>query len=158
MTSQPRPFLPNGCGAGPTGRVVPDGLGAVEWRGCCNVHDLAYHVGGGLGAKLRADAGLAACMARRWAASARELEAPAWRRAARWLGAATLPAAYFAAVTLLGWTPATWSYRRRPVPTEAELRALEGVSHDELVELARRLEADRLRRRFEGDGGGAWPR
>lgn len=154
MTAQRRPFLPNGCGAGPTGAVVPDGAGAVDFRGCCNLHDLAYHVGGSLAAKARADAGLAACMARRWAASARDQGAPAWRRAARWLGAATFPGAYFAAVTLLGWTPATWSYRRRPVPTESELRALEGVSHDELVELARQLEAVR----WNGDGGGAWPR
>jgi hypothetical protein len=104
-----RPFLPNGCSR------VPD----VNFRGCCDLHDLAYYVGGSLRDKWRADLGLAACIAERQG------------KVIGWL--------YFVGVTLFGWTPWHWSYRRKPVPTREQLQALAGVDHDALVRLAESL-------------------
>lgn len=109
------PFLPNGCSR------VPDG----NFKGCCDLHDLAYYVGGSLADKWSADRGLAACLAE--------------RIGGRW--GQVVGGLYFAGVTAFGWTPWHWSYRRRPVPTHAELEALEGVDREALEALAKRLVA-----------------
>lgn len=101
MTSA-RPFIPNGCSR------VPDG----NFKSCCDLHDLAYYVGGSLRDKWRADRGLAECIAKRQG------------KPVGWL--------YFAGVTLFGWTPWHWSYQRKPVPTHAELESLAGVDVDAL--------------------------
>ena len=101
-----RPFLPNGCSR------VPDG----NFKSCCDLHDLAYYIGGSLRDKWRADRGLSRCIAERQG------------RALGWL--------YFAGVTAFGWLPIHWSYTRKPVPTHAELEALAGVDVEALKRLA----------------------
>ena len=102
-----RPFIPNGCSR------VPDG----NFKGCCDLHDLAYHLGGSLRDKWRADLGLSRCIGERKS------------RALGWL--------YFAGVTLFGATPWHWSYTRRPVPTPEEFAALVGVDREALERYAK---------------------
>lgn len=137
---------PNGCGPGAARWVsrllVPDELAGVEFgHECCDPHDLAYAVGGFWGLfyrKPRADVGLGACLVERFydAAAAR------WYRGTREgrikaVGTAVLGTAlgpvYALAVLALGWTPLTWSWRKRRIDPEAlELfAALAGIGTKE---------------------------
>lgn len=131
-----RRFLPNGCTSS------PDRLGEVDWKGCCDLHDLSYHVGGWRrlvnGEKLLTDFELAACMAGRWWRSADE-RVPWWRRLGRRLGAVILPPVYMTAVVTVGSLPIFWSWRERPVPSHEALLRLEGVDHEQLARLARTM-------------------
>lgn len=129
------PFIPNGCGSGFTAGPVPDSAGAVRFGDCCNLHDLGYYLGGSLWLKLSHDAALSACMGERWWGSIFDRSVPRWRRAARALGWALFPPAYFTAVTLFGWV--AWDYRGKPPPSHAELEAIAGLSPAELAALKR---------------------
>lgn len=131
---RPTEFLPNGCGpkAGVlTSILVPDEIAGVGYSDCCDRHDLAYYeggLGGLLTRKPRADLKLGACVVRhffdaghlRWDRGTAAGKAKAVGTFA--LGAIAGPV-YTLAVTLLGWTPFTWRWRRRYVsaPALAEL-------------------------------------
>lgn len=139
---RPTDFLPNGCGSGFTSRLIPDEIAGVEFQTCCDDHDLAYHVGGFWGLltrKPRSDWRLGRCIARRFTREA----AASWRfarggsgiprhqrakHAARaaglWAAGQGLGLAYTLGVTVLGWTPLTWPWRRRPVPSHEALAKL----------------------------------
>lgn len=127
---RPTQFIPNGCGpkAGKIASVlIPNELLGVDYSKCCNLHDLEYYRGGFLGLfwrKPKADFLLGRCMARQFSAAAKTR----WRRgdaAGRVQGVATFAAGvvtapiYFAAVTILGWTPFTWRLKRRAVSITA---------------------------------------
>lgn len=145
--SRPKAFIPNGCTAS------PDGMGGVRWKGCCDRHDLAFHVGGwNVFRKWRADFGLGWCMAKRFWRGARE--PIAWhrlrhetaddhdarvllesgRRIARGVGALFVPLGYVAVTATigLGW----WNWRGNPMPTHEELQAIEGYTHEQVAALA----------------------
>ena len=132
-----RHFIPNGC------TKSPDGVGAVQWKDCCDLHDLSYFVGGWRrilnGDKFRTDLALGRCMADRWRRSADEIGIPNHVRLRRLAGAQTVGRIYTTGVTLVGWTPINWSWRQRPVPTVDELWRLKGVDHDALQALGREL-------------------
>ena len=122
--------VPNGCGTS-WSQWVPDQRGAVAFGSCCDQHDLDWGAGGLLGGIIpwrvggkwearfwRSNAGLAACIAHRFALHG--------QRGRGWLWGA----AYFVAVSTVGafvWKPESFAGWR--VPTEAELaealRALE---------------------------------
>jgi len=129
---RPTQFLPNGCGAGLTAKLVPDEAAGANFDDCCDLHDLAYHVGEGgfLGlfySKPKADYALAKCMNDR-------LEQRALRVAGQHsyglkltiacLALALLPPIYFIGLTLFGWTPLTWPWKERPMPSHEDLERL----------------------------------
>lgn len=115
-------FIPNGCTAS------PDGLGAIQWKDCCDLHDLAYYVGGwrGLlnGAKLKSDIALAQCMMRHWRRSADDPQISKSRRAGRLVGGPVLGSLYFLAVSTVGSLPFFWPWREREVPSHEMLASL----------------------------------
>lgn len=51
-----QPLSGNGCD------FWPDGLGNLDWRICCDAHDLAYGIGGNAWERLQADWALAVCV------------------------------------------------------------------------------------------------
>jgi len=129
---RPTQFIPNGCGAGITAKLVPDEVGGANFDDCCDLHDLAYHVGKGgfLGlfySKPVADFKLAACMARRLDDRATKIDQ---RRESlikvyiAVMALLTVPPIYFIALTLLGWTPLTWPWKERPMPSHEDLERL----------------------------------
>ena len=146
---RPTAALPNGCGAGWSAGPVPDALADVDFSGCCDLHDLAYYEGGFGGLftrKPRSDWALGRCLARRFRARAEALvaeaavlaggggtkayaafdRARALRRRAYYLRALGEAAGlgYTLAVLLVGWTPLTWPWRRRALPSAEELADL----------------------------------
>jgi len=48
----------NGCDS------FPDGMFGVSWKHCCDVHDVAYSIGGSVSARLAADIDLGLCVAK----------------------------------------------------------------------------------------------
>ncbi len=132
--TRPTDFAPNGCGPAAGGKLsdllIPDELADVDYSGCCDSHDLAYHRGGFWGLfyrKPRADVGLGACMAEHFyrAAGAR-WQRGTWAGRAKGAGTAVLGTVaaplYTIAVLAFGWTPLTWPLRRRRMPASYELR------------------------------------
>jgi 4-hydroxybenzoate polyprenyltransferase len=137
-----RPLIPNGCG--PAGVPVPDEMGGVDWKHCCDLHDVAYWEGGIRGGLLpwwgkgrfewrylRSNLGLASCMRRRWSARLSATSSPR-RRAWLAFGRAAVPALYFLATMLLGWF--AWSWNRRELGS-ADLRKLAALTPAELASL-----------------------
>ena len=125
---RPTRFLPNGCGAGLTAKLVPDEMAGVNFDECCDLHDLGYHVGKGgfLGLfteKPFIDWALASCMGKQF--TVRTVRLWVDGRRARAIGVFLLgvptPLIYFAALTLLGWTPLTWPWKERPMPSHEDL-------------------------------------
>lgn len=131
---RPTEFVPNGCGpaagTGLTALLVPDELAGVRFGSeCCNPHDLAYYIGGFWGLfyrKPRTDVGLGACMVDRFLDAAKVR----WHRGtlagrAKAAGTAalglTVGPVYTFMVLVLGWTPLTWSWRKRRAPAGWEL-------------------------------------
>lgn len=128
-----RAFIPNGCTSS------PDAVGDVAWKGCCDIHDLAYHLGGkNVLRKWQSDAGLGWCMAKRWGRSVME-PVPWWRRVGRAVGAVFVPVGYVAVTATAGL--AFWNWRGNPVPSHEELAALEGVNVEALEAVAKRERA-----------------
>lgn len=144
-----RRFVPNGCGPGHSrviARIVPDGIGSVDWGSCCNHHDVAYWEGGIAGGLLpwrtngrwewrylTSNFGLARCMWRRFGARARRQKSLALGfglRIGQWL----LPLGYFLATMLLGWI--TWSTPRREL-SQQQAASLGQLTQEELARLAR---------------------
>lgn len=132
---RPTRFLPNGCGAGATGKLVPDEVAGANFDDCCDLHDLAYHVGRGgfLGlfyAKPAADWALMRCMDKQFARKTAllSLKKRWFATAGVFLLGTFVPPAYFLGLTLLGWTPLTWPWKERPMPSEESLRALKEKS------------------------------
>lgn len=129
---KPTKFLPNGCGTGGwLGKVVPDEAGGVNFDDCCDLHDLAYHIGPGgfLGlfyAKPVVDYKLVRCMDKRLLLKIARLHSEGRELKATWVAAimVVLPLAYFLGLTLLGWTPLTWPWKERPMPSHEQLAAL----------------------------------
>ena len=156
----PRPtdFAPNGCGPAAGGKLsdllIPDELADVDYSGCCDSHDLAYHRGGFWGLfyrKPRADVGLGACMMEHFyrAAGAR------WRRGtwagrAKAAGTAALGTVagplYTVAVFALGWTPVTWPWQKRRGPTDYKLKKVAVAVGRPMRRRRRRPEAGRPNR------------
>lgn len=131
---RPTQFLPNGCGAGITGKLVPDETIGVNFDDCCDLHDLAYHVGKGgilglLYAKPAADWSLMRCMDKRFAAKAvrYEMTGRRWKKVAVLAVGSVVPPLYFVALTLLGWTPLTWPWKERQMPSHESLAKLKKV-------------------------------
>lgn len=131
---RPTQFLPNGCGAGITGKLVPDEVVGANFDDCCDLHDLAYHVGRGgwrglFGAKLEADLALMDCMTKRFSTKAARYRLSG--RRIRYLvtmsAGVVVPVVYWWGLTLLGWTPLTWPWRERPMPSHEQLAALAGA-------------------------------
>lgn len=129
---RPTAWLPNGCGPAATGSVdfVPDTLFGVEFgHDCCDLHDLAYHQGGFLGLfwrKPKADFELVRCMARKlWRAGRQNANFRSKTQGYIQMAAAgPVAGIYGLAVTLFGWSPFTWRWKERPVPTHEQLVAL----------------------------------
>lgn len=138
---RPTSFIPNGCGpkAGKiTSLLVPDELIGVEYRGCCDTHDLAYAQGGFWGLfyrKPRADIALAACLFGHFkdAAIAR-ISRGGVANYAKGVGTAALGAGlaplYAIAVTLFGWTPLTWRWRFVRIKDYALRQVAEKIGRD----------------------------
>ena len=127
----PTRFLPNGCGAGLTAKLVPDELAGANFDTCCDLHDLAYHVGKGgfLGlfySKPVVDYRLMACMDNQF--NVRVIRLTLDRRHVRafftFLAGIVVPPVYFLGLTLLGWTPLTWPWKERPMPSHEDLARL----------------------------------
>jgi len=136
---RPSEFCPNGCGPAAGGKLaavmIPDELADVDYSGCCNAHDMAYHRGGFLGLfyrKPRADIGLGACMVGNFykAAGAR-WKRGTWGGRTKAVGTAVLGTVagpvYALSVLAFGWTPLTWRWKRKPAPTREQLRAIARV-------------------------------
>lgn len=128
---KPTKFLPNGCGAGITAKLVPDEVSGANFDHCCDLHDLAYHVGkdglrGLFTQKPRIDFELAKCMDTQFYHRALGLVIQDRTPAA--LGVLLLgvvvPPIYFIGLTLLGWTPLTWPWKERPMPSHEDLERL----------------------------------
>jgi hypothetical protein len=47
----------NGCDA------FPDGIGKISWKSCCDLHDIAYTLGGTIAEKFGSDWDLGLCVA-----------------------------------------------------------------------------------------------
>lgn len=125
---QPTKFLPNGCGAGVTSKLIPDIIAGADFKHCCDLHDLAYHIGRGgfLGlfyVKPVVDLSLARCMTRQFKRRAGKLKSKG--KIALSISVSLLsfvvPYIYLGGLTLLGWTPLTWPWKERPKPTHAQL-------------------------------------
>jgi hypothetical protein len=134
----PTAFLPNGCGAGWTSYLVPSEIGEIWFRDCCNRHDLEYHIGGFWGLLLRrplADLILGRCVARRFEEAAyvtwNELEkrtsTMVLKAAGLFVAGQVVGLGYSLAVIALGWTPLTWPWKKRPVPTKVALKQIADV-------------------------------
>jgi hypothetical protein len=132
---RPTIFVPNGCGPAATGPVdlVPDSfLGVKFGHECCDVHDLEYYRGGFLGLfwrKPKADYRLAACMTRRmWRAGRENLllvsRAKKAKGYAQMFASGHIGLVYGLAVTLFGWSPFTWGWKERELPTHEQLVAI----------------------------------
>lgn len=129
----PTKFLPNGCGAGLTAKLVPDEAGGANFDDCCDLHDLAYHVGKGgfLGLfyqKPKVDYELSRCMSkrldRRWTKMTVRDETPLWKDFSVFLLWKFLPPIYFIGLTLFGWSPLTWPWKERAMPSHEDLERL----------------------------------
>ena len=128
----PTKFLPNGCGAGLSAKLIPDEAAGANFDDCCDLHDLAYHVGKGgfLGlfySKPKADFALAVCMDRRLEERTMRISREggySFKLALGCLALAFLPAIYFTGLTLLGWTFLTWPWKERPMPSHEDLERL----------------------------------
>jgi len=125
---RPTKFLPNGCGPHTIEKLIPDEVGGANFDDCCDLHDLAYHIGRGgwkglFYSKPAADFALAACMHERLAMRGGRLYGQ--KRYVLAVAMAQLsfylPALYFLGLTLLGWTPLTWPWKERPVPSHDQL-------------------------------------
>lgn len=128
---KPTRFLPNGCGAGITSKVIPDEAAGVNFDTCCDLHDLGYHVGKGgfLGlfyTKPVIDYRLMACMDKQFTMRIVRLAVDdRWVRAFfAFAASVVIPPAYFIGLTLLGWTPLTWPWKERPMPSHEDLERL----------------------------------
>ncbi len=134
---RPAEFIPNGCGSAAAEalgiNLVPDALLGVEFGDqCCDAHDAAYYCGGFFGLfwrKPRADVGLGVCLARRMFRTAyvhwrvARLEgSPSGKFLAAAQALAAVPAGviYALAVLALGWTPLTWRWVKRELPTDLD--------------------------------------
>jgi len=128
---RPTKFLPNGCGAGLTEKLVPDELVGANFDECCDLHDLGYHVGKGgwrglFTEKPFIDFALMRCMDQQF--HMRTLRLFVDDRYARgalafFLGV-IVPPIYFIGLTLFGWTPLTWPWKERPMPSHEDLERL----------------------------------
>jgi len=129
---KPTKFLPNGCGpSGWFGKLVPDEIGGANFDDCCDIHDLGYHVGKGgwrglLTEKPFIDYKLAVCMDKRFQHRSLALlfDGKKVRGALYFVGTAFVPFVYFIGLTLLGWTPLTWPWKERPMPSHEDLERL----------------------------------
>lgn len=134
---RPTEVLTNGCGAGWTGYIVPDEIADVEFgHDCCAPHDLAYAIGGFLGIftrKVRADIALGACMTERFyrAASCDWVKSRNGRAVLKMIAGTIAGPLYTLAVTLIGWTPFVWPWKKRD------------FSRDQLEALAELMEVTR---------------
>jgi len=129
---KPTKFLPNGCGAGITAKLVPDELAGANFDTCCDLHDLAYHIGkgGALGlfyTKPVVDFKLMRCMDNQFNVRTIRLwlDGRRWRSVLTFIAGAAVPPIYFLGLTLLGWTPLTWPWKERPMPSHEQLAAME---------------------------------
>ena len=127
----PTKFVPNGCGGGITGKLIPDEAAGANFDTCCDLHDLGYHVGEGgffglFYAKPAIDLQLMDCMTRRFADRMIRLQdnGRKLRALGTFAAAVFVPLAYFVALTLLGWTPLTWPWKERPMPSHEDLERL----------------------------------
>ena len=128
---RPTKFIPNGCGGWLTEKLMPDELVGVNFDDCCDLHDLGYHVGKGgfsgiLTEKPFIDYALASCMDDRFGLrfSALWLDGRRLRATGVFAVFFLAPVAYFVALTLLGWTPLTWPWKERPMPSHEDLERL----------------------------------
>ena len=131
-SKRPTHYVPNGCGSGFSARIIPDAIGSVRFRGCCDQHDLVYHVGGFWGLFTRrpqADWAMMKCIHKRFVLEAERINIGGDTLRGRWIRRSGVMVAgiYWLATTLLGWTPLTWPWRKRPVPTHEELSLLNHV-------------------------------
>ena len=132
VLAKPTDWAPNGCGSHASKAVVPDGLLGVDFVGCCDLHDLAYHRGGFFGLVSRkpvADFGLAMCLWVKFAAAAEarfveETISSALKGAGFLALGLIMCPLYFAVVTAVGWVPFCWRWRYLPTKDYA-LRSLE---------------------------------
>ncbi len=119
VLAKPTDWAPNGCGSHASKAVIPDGLLGVDFEGCCDLHDLAYHRGGFLGLFTRkpvADFGLAMCLWVKFAAAAEarfadESVSGNLKGAGFYALGAVMCPLYFAVVTAVGWVPFCWRWR-----------------------------------------------
>jgi len=128
---KPTRFLPNGCGAGITAKLVPDEVAGANFDHCCDQHDLAYHIGKGgwhgiFWAKPMVDFMLMRCMDQQFNIRTVRLMADDryLKGFATLVAGVVIPPLYFVALTLLGWTPLTWPWKERPMPSHEQLAAL----------------------------------
>lgn len=128
---RPTRFLPNGCGSGWTSKLVPDEAAGANFDECCDLHDLGYYVGKGgfLGlfyAKPVIDYRLMQCMDHQFTMRTIRLTVDGRRMRAftTYLAGVVIPPIYFVALTLLGWTPLTWPWKERPMPSHEDLERL----------------------------------
>lgn len=125
---KPTRFLPNGCGSGIFSKLVPDEAAGVNFDTCCDLHDLGYYVGKGgfLGlfyAKPAIDYKLMRCMDKQFTMKTVRLAVDKRRVRAitTYLAGVFVPPMYFLALTFLGWTPLTWPWKERPMPSHEDL-------------------------------------
>jgi hypothetical protein len=131
-----KPFIPNGC------TKSPDGWDGVDWKNCCDLHDLAFYEGGFLGGLVpwyakqkdgsrawswtypQANVGLAKCIVER-----NKKEGKPWQ--GRFFGSL-----YGATTMLVSWTPWHWTWKKREV-TGKEWNLLVAMTPQQLDSLRR---------------------